>query len=1024
MPGELLQVGDPPEGSRGAVPGTPSPDEARGTARVAVPELTGAAQATAGPRLRAEPQDPTTTVAAGAEGTSSGNDLTVLAPTSSNEVPVAADERHCTQPSCLPHGRPEPSPVTATARENIGVSVLPAPQVGDPPEGSRGAVPGTPSPDEARGTARVAVPELTGAAQAAAGPRLTADPQDPTTTVAAGAEGTSSGNDLTVLAPTSSNEVPVAADERHCTQPSCLPHGRPEPSPVTATARENIGVSVLPAPQVGDPPEGSRGAVPGTPSPDEARGTARVAVPELTGAAQAAAGPRLRAEPQDPTTTVAAGAEGTSSGNDLTVLAPTSSNEVPVAADERHCTQPSCLPHGRPEPSPVPATERHNSVSVLPAPQVGDPPEGSRGAVPGTPSPDEARGTARVAVPELTGAAQAAAGPRLRAEPQEPTTTVACGGEGTSSGKDLTVLAPTSSDEVLVAADEWLCTQPSCLPHGRPEPSPVPATKNIGVSVLPAPQEEDDGIPAARLSLFAPERLSLRWENDVGKGAGLRNLGNTCFLNATLQCLAYTPPLVNYLLLQEHCSTCQQSDFCLMCVMERHIVSTFNNSKRVLTPKAITKNITRIAKHLRIGRQEDAHEFLRYVVDAMQASCLHGHSELDRYTEATTLIYQIFGGYLRSRVECMQCCNHSDTYDTCLDIALHINNSSDLVEAFEEFFNKETLDEYTCRMCCCKGEATKTMALHRLPNVLTVSIKRYNLYGVKINRNITYPEHLDMQPFTSTSQGEPAIYSLYSVLVHKGADSNSGHYYCYNKISDGQWCCMNDSIVRHVDTKAVMNEQAYMLFYIRSPELNAPPADSYCPLEHVKATSRLCLKRPHSAKGDPGPCLCTAALLTGAQETQDVEPPQREQLPEQLQGPRQEQQQKLPATPDKQQPLPLVPEQPPPPRSHSSRCPSTSNHRRSCSSHHHHHRRSRRSRRQHQRSCCHRVSHSSQSNSSQSNSSQSNSSHRHQSHHSHRHSGCTAATTGATTGTRPTNKSRCLKSMIACLTFCFRSNSK
>ncbi|CAM9631781.1 unnamed protein product [Lampetra fluviatilis] len=770
--------------------------------------------------------------------------------------------------------------------------------------------------------------------------------------------------------------------------------------------------------QVDDPREGSRGAVPGTPSPDEARGTARVAVPELTGAAQAAAGPRLRAEPQGPTMILAAGAEGTSFGNDLTVLAPTSSNEVLVAADERLCMQPSCLHHGRPEHSLVPATARENiSVSVLPAPQVDDPREGSRWAVPGTPSPDEARGTARVAVPELTGAAQAAAGPRLRAEPQDPTTTVACGAEGTSSGNDLTVLAPTSSNEVLVAADEWLCTQPCCLPHGRPEPSPVPATENISVSV-PAPQEEDDGIPAARLSLFAPERLNLRWESDVCKGAGLRNLGNTCFLNATLQCLAYTPPLANYLLLQEHCSTCQQSDFCLMCVMEHHVVSTFNNSQRVLTPKVITKNITRIAKHLRIGRQEDAHEFLRYVVDGMQASCLYGHSELDRYTEATTLIYQIFGGYLRSRVECMQCCNHSDTFDTCLDIALHINNSSDLVEAFEEFFNKETLDEYTCGMCCCKGEATKTMALHRLPNVLTVSIKRYNLYGVKINRNITYPEHLDMQRFTSTSQGEPVIYSLYSVLVHKGADSNRGHYYCYNKISDGQWCCMNDSIVRHVDTKAVMNEQAYMLFYIRSPELNAPPADSYCPLEHVKATSRSCLKRCHSAKVDPGPSLRTAALLTGAQETQDVGPPQREQLPEPQQV-RQQEQQQLPGTPETQQPLPLVPEQPPPPpRSHSSRCHSTSNHRQSCSSHHHHRRRSHRSCRQHHSSCCHRVSHSSQSNSSQS-----NSSHRHQSHHSHRHSGRTAATTGVTTGTRPTKRSRWLKSMITCLTSCFLSRS-
>lgn len=29
-----------------------------------------------------------------------------------------------------------------------------------------------------------------------------------------------------------------------------------------------------------------------------------------------------------------------------------------------------------------------------------------------------------------------------------------------------------------------------------------------------------------------------------------------------------------------------------------------------------------IAKHFRCGNQEDAHEFLRYIVDAMQKSCL------------------------------------------------------------------------------------------------------------------------------------------------------------------------------------------------------------------------------------------------------------------------------------------------------------------------------------------------------------------------------------------------------------------
>jgi ubiquitin carboxyl-terminal hydrolase 36/42 len=35
-----------------------------------------------------------------------------------------------------------------------------------------------------------------------------------------------------------------------------------------------------------------------------------------------------------------------------------------------------------------------------------------------------------------------------------------------------------------------------------------------------------------------------------------------------------------------------------------------------------------IASHMRRGRQEDSHEFLRYAIDALQKSCLAGHSSL------------------------------------------------------------------------------------------------------------------------------------------------------------------------------------------------------------------------------------------------------------------------------------------------------------------------------------------------------------------------------------------------------------
>lgn len=34
-----------------------------------------------------------------------------------------------------------------------------------------------------------------------------------------------------------------------------------------------------------------------------------------------------------------------------------------------------------------------------------------------------------------------------------------------------------------------------------------------------------------------------------------------------------------------------------------------------------------IAKHFRFGNQEDAHEFLRYTIDAMQKACLNGSNK-------------------------------------------------------------------------------------------------------------------------------------------------------------------------------------------------------------------------------------------------------------------------------------------------------------------------------------------------------------------------------------------------------------
>ncbi|NXT21865.1 UBP42 hydrolase, partial [Syrrhaptes paradoxus] len=307
--------------------------------------------------------------------------------------------------------------------------------------------------------------------------------------------------------------------------------------------------------------------------------------------------------------------------------------------------------------------------------------------------------------------------------------------------------------------------------------------------------------------------------------------------NSTVQCLTYTPPLANYLLSKEHGRTCHQGGFCMMCVMQNHMIQAFANSGNAIKPLSFIRDLKKIAQHIRFGSQEDAHEFLRYTIDAMQKACLNGCTKLDRQTQATTLVHQIFGGYLRSRVKCSVCKNVSDTYDPYLDLALEIRQAANIVRALELFVKSDLLggeNAYMCARCKKKVPATKRFTIHRASNVLTLSLKRFaNFGGGKITKDVGYPEFLNIRPYMSQNTGDPIMYSLYAVLVHSGYSCNAGHYYCYVKASNGQWYQMNDDLVRSSNIKVVLNQQAYVLFYLRIP---SPRKSSEAPVAKAAST--------------------------------------------------------------------------------------------------------------------------------------------------------------------------------------------
>uniref|UniRef100_A0A8V5GRJ1 USP domain-containing protein n=1 Tax=Melopsittacus undulatus TaxID=13146 RepID=A0A8V5GRJ1_MELUD len=166
-------------------------------------------------------------------------------------------------------------------------------------------------------------------------------------------------------------------------------------------------------------------------------------------------------------------------------------------------------------------------------------------------------------------------------------------------------------------------------------------TKAHTVNLGPVPAEEDaekvkyflkcnflavvnDGIAPPQRILFPPEKIRMDWQQPLSVGVGLQNMGNTCYLNATLQCLTYTPPLANYMLSLEHSKSCQEKGFCMMCTLEAHINQALRLSKKAVKPMSVINGLRRTGKHFRYGRQEDAHEFLSFTVDALQKACLNG----------------------------------------------------------------------------------------------------------------------------------------------------------------------------------------------------------------------------------------------------------------------------------------------------------------------------------------------------------------------------------------------------------------
>jgi ubiquitin C-terminal hydrolase len=171
-----------------------------------------------------------------------------------------------------------------------------------------------------------------------------------------------------------------------------------------------------------------------------------------------------------------------------------------------------------------------------------------------------------------------------------------------------------------------------------------------------------------------------------------------------------------------------------------------------------------------------------------------------------------------------------------------------LDDCFQNFVKPETLDQenlWYCSKCKEHRQARKTMEMWRLPDVLVLSLKRFEyrneILRDKLDVYVDFPlEGLDMSPYCleKSDDQDHLSYDLFAVSNHYGS-MGFGHYTAFAKSwkdGDGEmypgWYSFDDSLVTPAMPSQVKSNAAYILFYKRKNLQAEPVAPSVEPKQN------------------------------------------------------------------------------------------------------------------------------------------------------------------------------------------------
>jgi ubiquitin carboxyl-terminal hydrolase 10 len=188
--------------------------------------------------------------------------------------------------------------------------------------------------------------------------------------------------------------------------------------------------------------------------------------------------------------------------------------------------------------------------------------------------------------------------------------------------------------------------------------------------------------------------------------------------------------------------------------------------------------------------------------------------------EAASIITSLFQGKFATSVACAGAPNSVTVHPFMIvELPIYADSIRSISDSLDALTAPEVLEDYKPGGGAIPQQAAKTERFLHLPDVLVLHLMRFQYTGksAKISKYIAFEPRLAMKS-SWMATGTPdrgAVYNLVATVTHHGKTISRGHYTADVVQQDGKWLRFDDSDVYWVKEQQVLSDTPYLLVYQR-----------------------------------------------------------------------------------------------------------------------------------------------------------------------------------------------------------------